>query len=155
LECLVCRSDAVVCAIPLQYVAEVMRMLPLERPAELPPQALGISVIRGARIPVIDAAGVFGIEPSSPSSRSAPASPTRVVRLTLNDRSVGLAFDDVIGVRSVDSAITDRARRAADGAPASITAAVQAADAILMDVLRSIVVLSETDLRTDGRESRA
>jgi purine-binding chemotaxis protein CheW len=51
---LVCRIGGGLCAFPVRHVIETMRPLPVEPLAGAPPFVLGVSVIRGAAVPVVD-----------------------------------------------------------------------------------------------------
>ena len=54
---LIVMAGARACAIPLDYVAETMRPLPIEPVAGTPGFVRGVSVIRGAPTPVVDLKG--------------------------------------------------------------------------------------------------
>jgi purine-binding chemotaxis protein CheW len=90
---LVCRSGSILLALPLDSVAETMRPLPIEPLAEQPCFVRGVSVVRGAPVPIVDVAALLGT--------GAEAPPRRVVTLNLGVRQVGLALDAVIGVRAI------------------------------------------------------
>jgi purine-binding chemotaxis protein CheW len=70
------------CAVPAAAVAEVVRMLPIEPVANAPAFVMGVCVIRGETVPVVDAALLVG-------ATSEP--PTRLVVVTAGDRRVALA----------------------------------------------------------------
>jgi purine-binding chemotaxis protein CheW len=90
---LVCRSGSILLALPLDSVAETMRPLRIEPLADQPGFVLGVSIVRGAPVPVVDVAALLGTESDS--------KPRRVVTLKLGARQVGLALDAVIGVRAI------------------------------------------------------
>ena len=92
---LILSAGARVCAIARDDVIEVMRALPIASVAGAPPFVLGLSVVRGAPIPVVDLGALIGAE------RSAP---TRFVALRLGDRRAALAVEAVLGVRDLDVA---------------------------------------------------
>ena len=83
---------------PLEHVVETMRPLPIERIAGSPRLVLGLSVIRGSPIPVVDIGALFG-EPE--------ADPQRIVTARTGGRLVGLAVEEVIGVRSIEADTLD------------------------------------------------
>jgi purine-binding chemotaxis protein CheW len=97
LELLLCRVHQGVCAVPLARVIETLRPLPLEPLSGAPGFVRGLSIIRGAPVPVVDAGILLGGSPS----RS-----TRFVTLRVGLRTVALAVDAVIGVRLLDAART-------------------------------------------------
>lgn len=88
---LLCRAGSVLCGLLLPQVRETMRPLPIRPLGGLPPFVSGVSIIRGAPVPVVDAGALLG---SRERGR-----PTRFVTLRLGDRSVALAVDEVLGVR--------------------------------------------------------
>ena len=65
---LICRVHGRLCALPLWHVTETMRPLPIEVVAGTPHFVLGLAVIRGAPVPVVDAARLLG-EADAPSGR--------------------------------------------------------------------------------------
>jgi purine-binding chemotaxis protein CheW len=89
---LVCTVGSQRCAIPLRSVAETMRPLPVDRIRGAPPFVIGLSMIRGAPVPVLDAGLlVFGVDCAADAGR--------FVTLDLNGRQVGLAVTSVVGIR--------------------------------------------------------
>jgi len=80
------------CALALTHVRETMRPLPvMPLPGTLPP-VLGVSIVRGAPTPVIDAGRLVGERSSCP---------TRYITLVYADRHVALSVDAVLGVRGL------------------------------------------------------
>lgn len=103
------------CALLVADVVEVMRPLPIDGLANMPPFVLGLSIIRGAPVPVVDAAALLGRGPeggeghgrgqgheraqrSDVNAVGAPV-PTRFVVLRAGERRVALAVAAVLGVR--------------------------------------------------------
>ena len=72
-------------ALPIAVVVETMRPLPIVDRT---------SVVRGAAIPIIDAAALAGV----------PSAPTRLVVLRAGDARVGVLVDAVLGVRAIATA---------------------------------------------------
>lgn len=116
------------CALPLEAVIETMRPLPIEAMKGAPPAVLGMAIVRGAPVPVVDGRRLFGA-----SGHAA----LRWVTVRAGPRVVALAVDDVIGVRTIDRAalaeLPPLVRDAADGA----VQAIGAADAELMLLLET------------------
>jgi purine-binding chemotaxis protein CheW len=133
---LICRVVQQYCALPLQHVIETLRPLPATPLAGAPDYVLGLSVIRGAPVPVVDAARLLGAGPA-PSSHS----PSRLVLLNTGTRRVALAVDAVVGVQALDSRsqqdLPPLLREAGDGAIESLGLL----DAELMLVLQSAHLL--------------
>jgi len=67
---LVCRVVELVCALPLEAVIETMRPLPIDALGAMPPFVLGVSVIRGAPVVVVDAGLLVGTRSTPARSRA-------------------------------------------------------------------------------------
>lgn len=91
---LLCQAASVRCAFPLDVVAEVMRPLPVQPVAGVPPFVRGMTVVRGEAAPVVDAALLLG---------GAPSNSARFVSLRAGTRSVVVAVDMVTGVVDLPS----------------------------------------------------
>ncbi|HEX7896836.1 MAG TPA: chemotaxis protein CheW [Planctomycetota bacterium] len=89
---LLVRARARVCALPLSSVVETFRPLDLRPVSDLPIPAfvLGVAVIRGEPVPVVDLGALLGL--------AEPASPKRWLTLRLGGRFVALAVEDVLRV---------------------------------------------------------
>lgn len=79
-------------AVRLADVVETMRPLAIEPLTGAPAFVLGVSIIRGAPVPVVDAGALVGAGPS-------PC--RRLVALRVDRRAVALGVDDVVGVRAI------------------------------------------------------
>lgn len=90
---LLCRAGSHLCALPLAHVLEVMRPLPVEPLADAPAFLRGLSVIRGAPVPVLDLGRLLG---------QAKTTPARLITVRIGDRVLGLAVAEVISVRRED-----------------------------------------------------
>jgi purine-binding chemotaxis protein CheW len=80
-------------AIPSAHVVETMRPLPIASIAGVPRFLLGLSVIRGAPVPVVDLEAVVGLGLTDTI--------TRFVSLELGDRRIAVAVGAVIGIREL------------------------------------------------------
>jgi len=89
---LLCRVRSRWCALPLAQVVETMRLLPIEPLPGAPPFVLGLAVIRGAPVPVLDTARLLGAEDGTV---------TRLVTMRTGDHEVAFAVDGVVGVRAI------------------------------------------------------
>jgi purine-binding chemotaxis protein CheW len=89
---LVCRVGARLCALPLPVVEETMRPLPVDALAGTTGAAIGVSTIRGAVVPVLDAGLLLDGTQSSGG---------RLVTLRVGARRVALRVDAVLGLRSL------------------------------------------------------
>jgi purine-binding chemotaxis protein CheW len=92
---LLARSGGRLSAIPLAGVIECLRPLPVEAVPGAPPFLLGLSVIRGEPVPVVDLSTIIGTPDGTP--------PGRYVLLRLGARRVALAVGGVVGVRELNA----------------------------------------------------
>jgi purine-binding chemotaxis protein CheW len=123
---LFCRVNARLCALPLESVVETTRPLPCETVAGAPEFVLGLSVIRGAPVPVVDAGLLLGGKRSSPS---------RFVVLKVGERRVALAVETVVGVRSMASVALEDLPPLVRSIDSEMFVAIGALDAELLLVL--------------------
>ncbi len=126
---LICRSRLRLCALPLQFVRETMRALALEAVPHMPPFLLGVSVIRGQVVPVVDLACL--------TTGASPMPAERYVTLVLGERQVALAVDDVIGVHSLPPSALGDVPPLLESAEAGMLSALTMLDAELLLVLQA------------------
>jgi purine-binding chemotaxis protein CheW len=130
-----CRVTGRVCALPVELVAETLRPLPIEPVAGMPGFVLGLAVIRGAPMPVIDLARLVGaVDPEPPS---------RFVILRVGERRVALAVEAVIGVRSLSAVVLAKPARLLGEAGGEIVAALGVLDSELLLVLHTARLVPE------------
>ena len=91
---LLCRSSQQNYAIPLDRVAEIMRVLAVESVAGAPSYVRGLSIIRGAPVPVVDVGRLIGNHETQSG---------RLVVVKAGDRTVALQVGAVPGVRLLDA----------------------------------------------------
>lgn len=133
---LLCRSRLRLCAIPLHCVRETMRALPLEPLPDMPAFMLGVSVIRGQVVPVVDLASLTGQSGGAPGAR--------LVTLELNRRQVALAADDVLGVRSLEPESLGAVPPLLGAAGAGVLGALATLDAELLLVLEAARLIPDS-----------
>jgi purine-binding chemotaxis protein CheW len=92
---LLVRAGAHMCALALSNIAEIVRPLPIEPLASAPQVVRGLSIIRGAPVPVVDLGGLLGSEAQSPIGR--------FVMIRAGARLVALGVDAVLGIREIAS----------------------------------------------------
>jgi purine-binding chemotaxis protein CheW len=131
---LVCRVDSRYCALPIESVIETTRPLPIEQVPGQPDFVAGLSVIRGSPVPIVDAGRVLG---------GSQSSPTRWIVLKVGQRRVGLAVEDVIGVRSFSAPDLDDLPPLIGAANAGAIGAIGALDRDLLLVVQSARIVSE------------
>jgi purine-binding chemotaxis protein CheW len=94
---LVLRARSTVVAIALPDVVEVTPVLPIEAAlggAE-GPGLLGVTLLRGAPVPVVDLGALLG--------SAEPPAPRRFVSLRAGERAVAIAVEEVLGVRRLEA----------------------------------------------------
>jgi purine-binding chemotaxis protein CheW len=123
------------CFLPLSEVVETMRPQPIEPLAGVPHFIIGVSIVRGAAVPVVDLGAVVGTIDSRSSSR--------FVTVRLGDRIAALAVDDVLGVRDLERARMEEMSPLLRGANADVVQAIGTLDAELLVVLRSSRILPD------------
>jgi purine-binding chemotaxis protein CheW len=133
---LLCRVRSNLCALPIEQVLEVMRPLPILPVAQAPQAVLGMCVLRGAAVPVIDLAlcicGLAG-------------EPTRFVSVRAGERRMALAVDAVSGTIVLEAErVAEVPPLLAQAAPA--LAAVMALDTSLLMLLQAGRVLPDAAL---------
>ena len=140
---LLCQVHEHVCALPLAQVIEVMRPLPLLAVAQSPECVLGLCVMRGAPVPVIDLARCL-------CARS--AAPTRFVAVELLapgaplERRIALAVDAVSGTISLDP-------EQLAAVPPLLSRASSALDAVTTLDTRLLMLLQTSRFLTDSELS--
>jgi purine-binding chemotaxis protein CheW len=118
--------------LPVAAVIEVTRPLPVERLVGAPEFVLGLSVIRGEPIPVVDLAHLLSGRPGTPS---------RFVVVRVSGRRVALAVDAVVGIREVPQAQVHQLPPLLQAGEGRGVAAMGALDADLLLVLNSAHLL--------------
>lgn len=132
---LVCRANSWLCALPLNSVEETMRPLRCEPIAAMPAFMLGVSIIRGDLVPIVDAARVLGC--------AVPTHPGRIVTLKAGARRVGLAVESVVGIRVLARSSLDTAQPLLHQVSADIVSAVTTLDHELLYVLKGACIIPE------------
>jgi purine-binding chemotaxis protein CheW len=136
LRVLVVASAGQFCALPVTHVRETMRPLPVERFSGAPTFVLGLSVIRGATVPVVDLALLLGAE-------RARSNGERYVTLKLDDRVVALSVGEVLGIRDLAARELSALPTLVDNAHTAVIAALTKLDTRLLRVLGAASVLPE------------
>lgn len=95
---LLSRVGQLLCAFPVEHVVETLRPLCTE-PLGVGHFVAGVAIVRGAPIPVIDAAAALGQRTAESASA---ASARRWIVLRLGARRAAMAVDAIVGVRPVE-----------------------------------------------------
>ena len=131
---LLCQAGGAVCGLPLEHVIETLRPLRVEPVLGMPPFMAGLSVIRGAPVPVVVLARLLG--------QDQRASATRLVILRVGERRVALLVELVFGVRSLTNELSELPPLLAN-AQLDFVSALGALDSRLLLVLSSMSVVSD------------
>ena len=137
---LICRCGLRLCALPLGSVAETMRPLPLESIPDMPSFLLGVSIIRGAPVPVVNLSQLIGDATDERISR--------FVALKTGERRLALAVEQVVGVRELDHDSINEIPPLLRETGADLISAMTTLDAELLLVLRSARMIPDSVWRT-------
>src|SRR5688572_22594707 len=107
-----------------------MRPLEVRPVAGAPSYVRGLATIRGAAVPVVDAASVL-------DDRDRTSNPTRFVVVKAGSRRVALAADDVIGIKALDVQSLSALPPLVAGPRQQVASAVGLLDKELLIVLHS------------------
>jgi purine-binding chemotaxis protein CheW len=143
---LLCRVDTRLCALPLENIIETTRPLPIEPVAGAPDFLLGLAVVRGAAVPIVDAERLLG---------GGQVSASRFVMLRVGERRVGLAVESVLGVRQVVADSLEELPPLLRGADAAAVSAIGTLDAELLMVLQAARIVPEALLAALETEALA
>lgn len=134
LSVLIVVSAGRACAVPLGHVREILRPLPIEPFRTTASFVLGLSVVRGQSIPVVDLALLLGGE-------GAVSSSARYVTLKLDGRDVVLSVERVVGVRELRAEQLQALPGLVDCGASGLIDALTTHDGELLRVLRTASVL--------------
>lgn len=142
---LICRAGTHLCAMPLQQVIEVMRMLPIEQLSGAPHYVRGLCIIRGSPVPVIDTAALIGEQATRAE---------RLVVIRTGNRTAALAVVAVIGIRAIAANASGPLPPLLKDAATEIVAAIGILDAELLFFLQATRMVSQDLLsRLDALET--
>jgi purine-binding chemotaxis protein CheW len=125
---LLCRLATRLVGLPIEHVIETMRPLPVQKLPGAPPFVMGLAVIRGVPVPVVDTGALLG----ESDSRSG-----RFVTVFAGDRTVALSVEDVIGIRALSSGSLQGLPPLVREAGSKTISALGTLDAELLLILRS------------------
>ena len=129
------RARRHLCAIPVAHALETMRPLPITPLAAMPAFVLGLSLISGVAIPVVDTGFILGAE-DAPNT-------TRFITLRLDGRCVALAVEAVLGVREIAPDSLQRLPPLLRDASIEVVSSIGTLDAEFLLVLRAARLLTE------------
>lgn len=127
---LLVRLGELLCAIPRNHVVEVLRPLAIASFPDAPPGVMGVSVVRGVSIPVVDGRTLAG---------AGSGELKRLVVLRTGERHVGLAVESIVGLRTIpETALTELPPLLRDNAVASRLGAMDDQMLIVLDAARLV-----------------
>ncbi len=129
------RARSRLCALPASQIVEAMRPRPIETLADMPAFVLGLSLVRGALIPVVDVGAVLGAD-DSPRT-------TRFLTLRIGERCVALAVEAVIGVRNISAGSLQQLPPLLREATTSVIADIATLDESFLLVFRAARLLTK------------
>jgi purine-binding chemotaxis protein CheW len=136
---LLCRTGTHLWAVPLRQVLEVMRALPIKAVSGAPSYVVGLSIIRGAPLPVVD----IGMMISGQATRI-----ERMIAVRTGNRTVALAAEAVPGIWTADKQKLGRLPPLFRDIATDVIAAIGTLDAELLFLLRDTSIVSEDTLRS-------
>jgi purine-binding chemotaxis protein CheW len=119
---------------PLDHVAETMRVLPIEAIAGAPGYVRGLCIVRGSPVPVVDTGLLFGDQ----ATRAG-----RLVTIRAGGRTIALAVETVLGIRAVAAAALNQLPPLLRDAATDAIAAIGTLDAELLLVLRTARIVPD------------
>jgi len=134
---LICRAGNVLCALPIEHVVEIMRLLPIQPLAGAPDYVRGVSIVRGAPVPVVDAGLVIG---------NGSGESTRLVAIRTGPRIVALAVAAIVGITAVGADTFAQLPPLLRDAASETVTAIGARDGELLVCLQSGRLISDDAL---------
>jgi purine-binding chemotaxis protein CheW len=132
---LVARVRESTCALPVSDVIETMRPLPIRPLPQLPPFVMGLAVIRGATVPVVNLGSLFGLEGVTAIAR--------IVTLRAGKRIIAAAVEDVVGIRYLDDEVLGSLPPLLSVGSSDVVSQLGVLDRDLLVVLRSARLVPE------------
>jgi purine-binding chemotaxis protein CheW len=127
-----------ICALPLEHVVEVMRVQPIALVEAAPLFVLGLAVIRGMALPVVDLAHLLTGE---------GCTATRFITLRVGERYVALAVPEVLGTRELDLGSLGQIPPLLEECP-SVRRSLGSLDGGLCEILESARIMDEASAPT-------
>ena len=115
-----------VCAVPLAYVIETMRPLPIEPLPGVPSFVQGVAIIRGIPTPVISLGAVLGTSDEVAE---------RFVTVRAGDKQVAVSVNEVLGVCDLDTIMIHKLPPLLQGAAKEIVEMIGTLDEQVLMIL--------------------
>jgi purine-binding chemotaxis protein CheW len=143
---LLCRAGAYVCALPLPFVIEILRVLPVEALSSAPRFVRGLCILRGSPVPVIDTTLLLG---------KAGGEANRLVAVRNGSRTIALLVESVLGVRTIGTEACQDLPPLLRDCAADAVSAIGTLDAELLLFLGAARIVSDAVLDGLGSEDAA
>ena len=143
---LLCRVGPRLCALPLENVVENLRPLPIEPITDAPRFVLGLSIIRGAPVPVVDIGALFDGQATRPQ---------RMVTLEVDGRRIALVVESVVGIRFLGPDACNALPPLLREACGEVVSAIGTLDAELLLFLRAARIVPDAGLARLAAEKLA
>jgi purine-binding chemotaxis protein CheW len=134
---LLCRAGGHLCAVPLDRVVETMRVQPIESLAGAPAIVRGMSMIRGAPVPVIELARL--LDTSDIQSQ-------RLITINIGSRVVALLADTVLSIRAIAPHAVRELPPLFRGAAGEVVSAIGTLDSELLLFLNDMRLIADSSL---------
>jgi len=131
---LLCRAGSHLHAIPLDQVIESMRVPPIDAISGAPRYVLGLCIVRGSPVPVVDPGLLLGDQPTRSQ---------RLVTIRAGRRTIALAVEEVLGIRAIDAETSSQLPPLLRNAAAETIAAIGTLDAELLFFLHTARIVPE------------
>jgi purine-binding chemotaxis protein CheW len=131
---LVCRAGGQLCALPLDCVVEVMRVLPIKPVSGTPRYVCGLCIIRGAPVLVIDSGLLVGDRGTALE---------RLITVRTGDRTVAFAAEAVLGIWTIGVETLSQLPPLLRDAATETISAIGTIDAELLFFLRATQIVPE------------
>jgi purine-binding chemotaxis protein CheW len=125
---LLSRVGSHMCAVAAAHIVETMRLLPIHPIVSKWAFVLGVSVVRGVPVPVLDTAILL--------AATGRSSPERFVALRVGSRTAVLAVDAVLGIRSIEGDALVKLPPLLRDAESAVIEAIATLDSELLVVLK-------------------
>lgn len=142
-EILIVKAVSHTCALNVAHVVEVLRSLPVEPVAGAPDIVRGLSIIRGAPVPIVDLGAVLG---------ACDGSQKRFVVVRTGPRRVAFSVDEILGIRKFPPDAANHLPPLMSQAAAGALQTIGTLDSELLLVLNSAVIVSPELLASLARE---
>jgi purine-binding chemotaxis protein CheW len=135
------------CAIPLEHVIEILRVLPIEAVSGAPRYVRGLCIIRGTAVPVVDTGLLIGDQATKSE---------RLITIRTGSRTIALVAETVLGIRVIGTETFNALPPLLRDAASETIAAIGTLDAELLFFLRTTLIVPQElldRLGADGASS--